>query len=1041
MAKNNFDRLKYLKCMPFFGLSNYKLYLEFQSATMKFTDLFRENNLLDFLNNSLTSEMTSSYECKYYDEISFTNNFVNATFSQSSLSGFHINLQSSYKNLNLLRANMLNLKFPFQIIGITETGKRSIGQLENTFPEYSCFYTHPEAHKGGVAVFILKDNFSIINQRCDLQMNDREIESIWIEIKHNNDIYIIGTVYRHPNTSYDKFELYMEETFNKLLNEKATFFLQGDINIDLLQPTAKITSKYLDLLLTNNILPCVSLPTRICDSSASALDHVNVFRPLNKMANKILCGCLLLDISDHIPTFFMLPINAKKTLVGNKRPKTRLFGEKNMYNFKLTLSKTTWNDVVSNTSCEDAYNNFFVTFSNIYNSSFPVVTVFRTKIKSNPWMNKGLLVCIKHRNRLFRKCHNNPQNTSLFQRYKTYRNKINNLIKRVQREYYKSKLNEDKANLSHIWKVYAEIMGKNRKTTNRVDKLIVGKKTVVTDVDISNTFNEFFTTVGAKLAANYPNNTSHRNYLPSNEYNEHGMFLTPAKDKELLDILQSLDKKKSAGIDDIVPKVVSECAILISRPLLHIINLSFAQGYFPTQLKISKTIPLYKKAETFLPGNYRPISLLSIFSKILQKLMHKRLYSFLSKFNILFDLQFGFREKYSTTLALIEIVDNIRREVDIGKSVIGIYLDLSKAFDCVNHDKLLEKLNHCGIRGVANSWFKSYLSNRTQKTYVNGVYSSSKSVPVGVPQGSVLGPVLFLIYVNDIKHVLAHNQLRLFADDTNVFISGNNINAMQVDAQLALSKLAVWFEANQLTLNISKTCFTVFSKKIKNLDIKLQLKGHDIPQVVSAKYLGIILDKDLNFKPHCIYIKSKLLKLTSVMHHLSSFIGKDDVRRIYYAYIFPHIKYAIEVFGLSSVSNNLNLQKCQNKLLKILCKSDYQDSPTILHTELAILNIKEISLLFLSLFVYKQQNGLLPSVFDSYFCTNQELQRRSHRRQELLFVPNFRLVYGQKSVCYIAAKLWNQLPIEIRNSSTQFSFKYNVKHFLKEGINESFFNL
>ena len=234
-------------------------------------------------------------------------------------------------------------------------------------------------------------------------------------------------------------------------------------------------------------------------------------------------------------------------------------------------------------------------------------------------------------------------------------------------------------------------------------------------------------------------------------------------------------------------------------------------GFFPSKLKVSKVVPVYKKLERTNPSNYRPISLLSVFSKIIEKLMHKRLYSYLTRYQILFDLQLEFSENHSTTLALIEIIDNIRKEVDGGNSVLGIYLDLSKAFDTVNHKILLNKLNNYGIRGNVNRWFQSYLCNRTQITSVNGIFSDEVGVSYGVPQGSVLGSLLFLIYVNDIAHVLPDNNIRLFADDTNIFITGNTITTLQENSQLALNTLYKWFCDNQLSLNISKTCFTLFN--------------------------------------------------------------------------------------------------------------------------------------------------------------------------------------------------------------------------------------
>ena len=506
------------------------------------------------------------------------------------------------------------------------------------------------------------------------------------------------------------------------------------------------------------------------------------------------------------------------------------------------------------------------------------------------------------------------------------------------------------------------------------------------------------------------------------------MFLSQITEIELQKEIMSLNVNKSPGIDEISPKVVSASFEHIHQPLLHVFNLSFTTGVFPSLMKTSKTIPLFKKKSKLDPGNYRPISLLSIFSKILERLMHKRVYSYLTKFNVFFELQFGFRNNHSTTMALIEIIDNIRENLDHGTSVLGIFLDLSKAFDLVNHDKLLYKLSHYGIRGSTLGWFRSYLSERKQITFVNGVMSDPLPVNIGVPQGSVLGPLLFLIYVNDIGVVLEKNAIRLFADDTNIFITGRDLQDIKIKAQHSLDLLFKWFNDNCLLLNISKTCFTLFSHKIKATNIVLTVNDTIIPQVDQTKYLGVVLDKDLSFNAHCQHVKTKLTKLSSVFHYISSFIDYSDARTIYFAYALPYIQYGIELFGLSSKKNTNMLQLSQNKLLKLLCCKNKYDSATELHNELKIFKIEELTVYFLCNFVFKKLNGKLPSVFEEYFVRKSNTNLRSHRNLDKLTVPFFRTEKGRKSVKGLGARYWNQLPENTSQSQTLTSFKKQIKN-------------
>ena len=675
----------------------------------------------------------------------------------------------------------------------------------------------------------------------------------------------------------------------------------------------------------------------------------------------------------------------------------------------------------------------------MYNKCFPLTTLSRKKIKDKHWMTKEIELSIRRKNKLYRQHLKKPNDIELYNQLKAHRRLLSKVIRDAKRTYYRDRLTRDKTSIQQMWKVYSELIGKGRKNSNRVDKLVVDGKEATSDKDIADMFNSYFSSIGSNLANKFPQTNCFVDYLHG--HFDDSMFVNPLGREELLKLIKALDSKKACGIDDISPKMLSHNADLIVDPLLHIINLSLNQGIFPSKLKLSKVIPLYKKDLHTNPGNYRPVSLLSIFSKIIEKVMHSRLYSFLDTFHILFDLQFGFRRNHSTILALIEIVDNIRKEIDRGNSVIGIYLDLSKAFDTVNHEKLLLKLSHYGVRGVANKWFKSYLEGRSQKTYVNNAYSEELSVNVGVPQGSVLGPLLFLMYVNDIAHVLPDNNLRLFADDTNVFITGNNIESLQLDSINALTKLHKWFSANMLSLNISKTCFTLFSKRLNSSNIKISLGDTEVPEVAEAKYLGVFLDKDLSFTKHTSYIKSKLTKLTSVFYYISDFIDESDIRRIYFAYVFPYIKYGVEIYGLSSQTNRRSLQGIQNKLLKILCKSGRYDSPSVLYKQHNILNVVEISIFFILRFVFRQLNGLLPTVFRPYFTSNAETGLRRHRSENKLHVPYFRLEYGRKSIQCLGARLYNKLPEDITSNTTFGAFKGSLKRALQEQILTSDFLL
>ena len=295
--------------------------------------------------------------------------------------------------------------------------------------------------------------------------------------------------------------------------------------------------------------------------------------------------------------------------------------------------------------------------------------------------------------------------------------------------------------------------------------------------------------------------------------------------KEVLDIINQLESK-STGPQSIPIKLLKLIPDLIIIPLCKIITNSFTSGVFPESLKISKVIPIYKDGSTEMLNNYRPISLLSVFDKIMEKLIHKRLYSFLMEHNILFHNQFGFRKNNSTTYALIEITERIKESIDKHKYGCGIFIDLRKAFDTVNHNILLSKLEHYGVRGNALRWFKSYLSNRKQYVFYNGESSKLKEITCGVPQGSVLGPLLFLLYINDLPNITKVFQFFLFADDTNIYCDANTLDELQFLINKELKELQTWLIVNRLSLNIDKTNFVIFHPYNKPVKQKITLKLH-----------------------------------------------------------------------------------------------------------------------------------------------------------------------------------------------------------------------
>ena len=473
----------------------------------------------------------------------------------------------------------------------------------------------------------------------------------------------------------------------------------------------------------------------------------------------------------------------------------------------------------------------------------------------------------------------------------------------------------------------------------------------------------------------------------------------------------------------------------ISKDLAVLINESFLTGTFPEKLKIAKVIPIFIKGLATSKSNYRPISLLSVFSKIFEKLMHKRLSQFLEICEVLFCMQFGFRTGHSTDHALISLTETIKSSLDKNRFGCGIFIDLQKAFDTVNHDILLKKLEHYGIRGTALSWFQSYLSNRKQFVSINGHSSSLTNIACGVPQGSVLGPLLFLIYINDLPNSSQFLSFFLFADDTNIYCDSDNLQLLTKKINRELKNVKLWLDSNKLALNIEKTKFVLFHSLRRKLSefTNLKIGKQFIQRTKYVKFLGVLMDEHLTWKYHTTELCKKLSKTVGIFFKVRHYAPLPTLVSLYNSLFLSFLNYGISDWGMTYESYLNPLFILQKKILRCIKFEPFLSHSTPIFQSLKTLKIVDVLHLNILTFVYKSINKLSPSCFHDYFQPNSSVHRigtRHATRGDLFKSIKNTTLYGLQTIQYFGSKLWNTLPLFIRVASSTVVFRSKLKRFI-----------
>ena len=697
-----------------------------------------------------------------------------------------------------------------------------------------------------------------------------------------------------------------------------------DHNLDLLKSHQHEAMRdFVDSLLELNIFPTITRPTRITQTSATLIDNVFVS---SKLHHSFASGIIISDISDHLPTLTLL----KQTRLAEVTPlefESRNLNEQKIQELNTHLQDIDWNGHLTSNDVSENFNRLHTIIKNTLDDKAPkrTVRISRKRKFTEPWMTTAIEEMARKKRSLYKRVLKRYSTEADKEQYKQHCNAYNRMKRVAQESYYRKKASDFKNNTKMLWKLINSVTKTTKQSGSIISHITVDGVKITKPQNIADNFGQFYSTLGSNLASNIDNDhLDIDRYLSKIPRNLHSMLLMPTSQQEVCSVIESLPSKSSSGHNEVSNILLKLLKPSLTYPLTLIFNQSLYTGVFPQSMKTAEVIPLYKNKAADQLENYRPISLLLTMSKVLEKIVHKRVTKFLDKHNVLYSSQYGFRNHRSCEQAVQELLANILQAREDNSRIASVFMDLSKAFDTLNHNLLLRKMERYGIRGIALNWFTSYLKDRTLMAKVlvstNAVaYSKLYNIDYGTAQGSCLGPLLFIIFCNDIYLQELYGSLILFADDTTLYNQHRNSNYLNFMLNHDLGVLNNWFKVNQLSLNPNKSVIMYFNGHNPTLNVKID--GTTIPRLTHHKFLGTWLDDELNWSYQVSHVINKLRTNKHLLRLSKNLLPASCLRSIYYSHIFSHLHYNLGVWGsMLTKSQLMQIYKEQKQCLRLMTK-------------------------------------------------------------------------------------------------------------------------
>lgn len=830
-----------------------------------------------------------------------------------------LNIRSLRTNFNSFLASINNIINRIKIIVLVETNIN-----DNESPFYgingftATFLNRSNRSGGGVAVYI-KEN--ILHTTISVKTNS--FETLHINIQTTENISLLA-IYRPPSLSVSKFITELDDLLRKIKKQQ-NVILVGDININLLNKNL-LTTLYIDMMSSNGLQCMINDCTRedLSKNTNTCIDHL--FVRCKHIQTHAYTSIIKINISDHYGLLCCLSgYESVVKTIENDTQQTKICN----YKVKQLIRTTNWHEIENHSNPNEMFEEINEKFNYIYENSKINIRKKNNRIP-NPWMNEDLIRNCEIRDKLFKKWRLNRNNKKHENEYKKYRNVLNKKLNYAKNYYYKNKFFENRNNIRVTWQILNEIIGKK---SNNIDENILKNFKNLNLSEICDNFAENFN----KNVENILHNCEIKTIKQSPVRLQNSFYLRNTSNDEIFNILSTLNIKKSAGSDGIRPIDLKNNAEILTPILTKLINSIINTAIIPETLKISYVRPIYKSGNKSDFNNYRPISILSVVEKVMEEIICRRLTEYTNKYKVINNNQYGFQKGKNINKLLGNFANYVNEQLSKNHHCLTLFIDFSKAFDTLSHLKLLLMLEKIGIRGHCLEWFKNYLTLRKFYVKISSNLSNETDSEYGVPQGSKLGPLLYIIYSNELITKLTMSRSFAYADDTAIVVAHRNLEDATNIMQHQLDTAVRWCHDHGLIINASKTKLMhikpphfryvniklifhstecLHKNKLSAFNYNIDQCSTTIEIVNTFKYLGVHVDQNFKWKTHIEEVRKKLRKAAYMLHHLSYCSNNMVMRQAYFSLAESHIRHGITAWGYSTYCEKL--QKSQNQLLKTL---------------------------------------------------------------------------------------------------------------------------